>query len=150
MSPFHILPALVVVIGLYLIATKVPWKWLVGILILGLVGWGIWAFMNREEPAKPITPAATSVPMTPPVVNHPRSGSGVASQAAPLRVWLNPKFAGMHSSADAKYCFEGGTLCVIDRFGVIDRKTIATWRNFPEGWYTVTPLNEKEMGFRWD
>lgn len=68
MSPFHILPVLVVVIGLYLIATKVPWKWLVGALVLGLVGWGVWAFMNREKPAKPITPAATSA-AAPPVVS---------------------------------------------------------------------------------
>lgn len=27
-----------------------PWLWLVGIIVAGLIGWGIWAFVHRERP----------------------------------------------------------------------------------------------------
>jgi hypothetical protein len=113
--------------------------------------------MRGEIPAQktvyvfPI-PAATTQPQT--NSGHPRSGSGFASKSKPLRVWLNPRFAGTYPSDDAQYCNEEHPdVCIIDKVKRADRNTIDTWRNMPEGWYIVTPFNplsNKEISFRWD
>lgn len=146
----------IVIIGLVLKSGwrpgfNIPW---VSILVVGGIGFLFYrgCVSSGGKTETPSESKATTHHVAPTKEQHPKSGSGIASKTTPLRVWVNPRYAGMYASADVKYCVEGHpTLCVIDRHGVVDPKALKTWRHMPEGWYLITPIGEEEeVGFRWD
>jgi len=159
--PLILLVVLIIIWGVP--KPNISWKWLVSLVTIVLVGWGIWWFIHR--PAKPATPTSTYLAPATPVATatpydnpeYPRSGSGIATKAEPLKAWLNPKRTCTRArknpetekQAGARYIFvEDPTITFDDLPG--DNINHGEWLRKPPGKYMVYPIpGVEKIHFRW-
>lgn len=126
------------------------WPWLVGLVVVGLVGWGIWAFVHRERPKKTDRTTTIYIPAPTPVLEFPTSGDGWATQEAGLKAYLDPHRTYTRSfGKGSRYVFvEDSTITFNDLPG--DNINHGDWLKKPAGEYMVyPPKGVEKIHFRW-
>ena len=126
-----------------------PWPWLVGLVVLVLVGWGIWAFVHRERPKKTDRTTTIYIPAPTPVLEFPTSGDGWATKEVGLKAYLDPMRTYTRPRGPARYELAKDRSVYFDDDGPGIGANKEVWYEMPPGEYLVFPLKGDRIYFRW-
>ncbi|OGI67856.1 hypothetical protein A2738_03175 [Candidatus Nomurabacteria bacterium RIFCSPHIGHO2_01_FULL_42_15] len=106
----------------------------------------------KEAAAQAVAEYARAHPPAPIVVEYPTSGAGIATKAG-LKAYLDPEKTSLRAKKQTRYVFVEDTSIYFDNNSGPDQKSRdekqKEWENMPPGRYTVYPLGEEKVYFRW-